>query len=114
MPWQPDDPRQPDAPESGFYAMRLVKKGPEVGALIEHMGQYWLAKINDEWAGEMTEDPQLHDGVQRIWLSGRRIDAQEYEYLLARYHFYKKHEPNHPFANPDKPINRRLMKPIGG
>ena len=112
MAWNCEDQRNPDFPESGFYALRLVKKGPEVGATIACIAGLWMGKINDGEISEPKEDPQLSETVQKVWLFGRKIDAAEYDFLLARYHHYLAHEPSHPFANPDKPINRRLMKPI--
>lgn len=126
MPWIRGDQRNPAEPEEGYYAVRLVKKGPEVGAWIMRTSNYgsplsveegrkscWLALINGE-AGELNEDPELHEGVQKVWLFGRKIDGQEYSFLLERYRWHKQHMPEHPFANPDKPIDLRLMPPIGG
>lgn len=121
MPWDKGELRNPATPEPGFYSMRLVKKGPPVAACIrrtavEHQedSALWYALINGEHTGECDADPELCSGVQRVWLSGKRIDQAEYDFLLARYKFYAAHHPDHPFANPNKPVERRLMPPIGG
>lgn len=115
MAWNREDQRNPDAPEPGFYALRLVKKGPEVGAeiIFDPFTATWSVDINGE-THPPSIDPQLNDQLQQVWLFGRRIDQQEYDFLLARYKHYLAHDPSHPFANPDKAVDRRLMKPIEG
>lgn len=119
MAWIRGEQRDPDKPEPGFYALKLVKKGPEVAARIFKMealfGQYlWGAMIDGEFVGDYVEDPQLQQGVQQIWLFGRKIGLQEYEFMLARAAHAKQHEPNSPWANPRRPIDLRTIKPIGG
>lgn len=107
--------RNPADPEPGFYAVRLVKKGIEVAAKIEVDGGgdcIWAVQINGVGAG-VTNDPALCDPLQQVWLFGRKIDEVEYNYLLARYQHYKAHEPDSPYANPEKPVDRRLMPPMG-
>lgn len=118
MPWIRGDQRNPAEPEPGPYAVKLVKKGPEVAAEIitaEINGEkWWSCIINNVEQLPPNPDPELHEGVQKVWLFGRKIDEQEYTFLLERYRWHKQHMPEHPFANPEKPIDLRLMPPIGG
>jgi hypothetical protein len=128
MAWTRGEQRNPAEPEEGHYAVKLVKKGPEVGAWIVRTSNcfseltvedgrqpLWYALVNGEAVGAMCEDPELHDEVQKIWLFGRKIDKQEYDYLVARYKSYSANWPDHPYANPEKPIDdtaRRMMGPL--
>lgn len=113
MAWTRGEQRNPASPEPGFYALKLVKKGVEVGARILYSEGLWEARINGNLVGELGEDPELLSEVQKIWLFGRKIDVAEYAFLLARYTHAKAHTPGHPFANPDKPVSRRALPPIG-
>lgn len=117
MAWIRGDQRNPAEPEEGYYAVKLVKKGPEVAAYIwsTHIfagERMWECEINGEHKGGHV-DPQLCEAVQQVWLFGRKIDKQEHDFLLSRCAYWKERNPRHPFANPDKPIDLRLMPPIG-
>ena len=113
MVWIRGEQRNPAEPEEGYYAVKLVKKGPAVGARIAHGDGNWYATINGEHKIG-SEDPELNEFVQQVWLFGRKIDKQEYDFLLARCAAYRLNWPDHPYANPEKPIDdlaRRLMGP---
>lgn len=118
MAWVRGEQRNPAEPEEGYYALKLVKKGPEVGAeimtaIIDKV-VWWSCLINGDEQVPPGPDPELHEAVQKIWLFGRKIDKAEYDFLLARYFHYKLLMPDHPYANPEKPIDdtaRRLMGP---
>jgi hypothetical protein len=91
--------------------MRLVAKGWPVPAAItlsEH-GK-WQAVIDGE-PGPESADP-ITAGVDRIWHSGVQIPEHEYQYLLAVKAHALAHEPDHPAANPRKPITTALLRPI--
>jgi hypothetical protein len=118
MAWTRGDQRNPAEPEAGYYALKLVKKGPEVAAQIIREVDYdatrWHVIINGE-VHLPSIDPELNDQVQQVWLFGRKIDDSEYRFLLHRYKHAKDNTPDHPFANPLKPIDdlaRRLMGPL--
>lgn len=117
MAWVRGEQRNPAEPEEGYYAVKLVKKGPEVGAKIirrEDSGLVvWAVVVNYEDACA-SEDPELNGALQQVWLFGRKIDFPEYNYLLERCRFFRLRYPDHPYANPQKPIDdtaRRLMGP---
>lgn len=114
MVWIKGEKRDVDHPEPGFYALRLVRKGPEVASTIECVDGVWRATINGEPDGEDNIDPQIASGVQRVWLWGRYIPESEYRYLLARHRHAVEHDPTSPYANPEKPIDLRAIPVIGG
>jgi len=112
--------RDPGEPEEGYYAIKLVKGGPEVAAEIcagQAVGvplvTIWFAKIDGEISGTFHPDPQLIDSVQQIWLFGRKITEQEYDFMLARARHAKLHDPQSPWANPRKPLDLKSIPPIG-
>ena len=121
MTWVRGEQRDPDKPEEGYYALKLVKGGPEVAACIfrvpatgpEHALYAWHAMADDEQLGITHEDPQLADGVQQVWLFGRRVSQQEYDFMLARARHAKLHDPQSPWANPRKPLDLKSIPPIG-
>lgn len=116
MAWARGEKRDPNTPEEGFFAVRLVKKGVECGAKLVLRGETWTAYVNEELTGTSNDNavPGVYGPIERVWLFGRRIDQAEYYFLIARYRHAKEHDPESVFANPDRPINFRLMKPIGG
>ena len=116
MPWHKED-RSPDRPVPGYFAVKLVKGGVECAAqVIEHEDGTISGLINGEPVADGEEDKTktFPDKLQNIWLFGRVIDKDEYEYLLARLQHYRRHDPLDPRARPHERVNRRLMKPIGG
>ena len=122
MVWVRGEQRDPDKPEEGYYALKLVKGGPEVAACIlrvpseavEHSLYEWGARADDEPLGISHLDPQLANGVQQVWLFGRRISQQEHDFMLARARHAKLHDPQSPWANPRKPLDLKSIPPIGG
>lgn len=119
MAWVRGEQRDPDHPESGCYAVKLVKGGPEVAAKIWHDKRpeegvdIWWATTDGGQSAETHSDPQLNETVQQIWLFGRKIDDLEYDFMLARAAHARQHEPNSPWANPRKPMDLRTIPPIG-
>jgi hypothetical protein len=81
--------RQIDAPEAGLFAMRLVKNGPLVGAMIFMRLGHLAALVNGQPAD-----------VEDVWTSGREITFAEYQRLMA----------NAP-ADPYQPINHASDAP---
>lgn len=85
-------------PEPGFFSLRLVKGGPEVGARIHQGFGIWWASINGVMCGAAAADPVAAAGVFRVWTSGARIDRQAYDALIAN-----------PPASPDQKIDIKTL-----
>jgi len=115
MAWVRGEQRDPDKPEPGYYAVKLVKNGPEVAAKIwrGHLTEGWWATDNDGQSAEIHSDPQLNETLQRIWLFGRKISEEEYSFMIARADHAKRFFPNSPWANPMKPLDLKSIPPIG-
>jgi hypothetical protein len=94
-------PRRIDQPEPGFFKLRLVRKGPWVGARISQGMGLWSATINGQSCGAPHPDPFGAEGVSRIWETGTAITAAAYDALLAS-----------PPATPTLAINLGAMPPI--
>lgn len=108
-----EPPRVVDQPEPGFFLMRLVRRGPKVAARIVHDEHgIWRAHIDGVPQEPGGADPHRARGVLRIWHSGTRCTEQEYLYRLALKAWAMAHDPDHPAANPERPVSLRRMKPI--
>jgi len=108
-------------PRKGFYRSRLIRDGIHVGVMIWHgrpvisgEGQdrspRWCCAVDGfttDDAGELL-DPY---GVWP-WCAGHPISHREYAFLKRRRRWAKQHAPEHPAAQPRRPVDRRAMKPI--
>lgn len=65
-------PRRIDQPRPGFFKMRLVRGGPFVAARIWQEGDALKAHIN-----------AFPADLDRVWLFGREIAADEYKRLMG-------------------------------
>lgn len=91
--------------------MRLVPKGWQVPVqIIRDQDGIWQVIANGE-AREPNSDPILA-GVSRVWESATMIDQAEYDYLIAVRDHARAHDPDHPAADPTKPIRVALLRPI--
>ena len=108
MPWNPTDERNPDSPQPGFYAVKMVKGGVECAAEIGCTDGVWWAKINNNPHGEPSPEPQMATGVQFVWLRARHVTDGEYQFLLARHEWHAQHKPGSPFAEPSKRVDLRF------
>ena len=72
----------------------------------------WAAEVNGERVGNADLDPELADGVMRIWHYADRSTHQEYCYLISLKEWAEKHDKAHPAANPRKPIDLNLHETI--
>ena len=95
-------------PEPGFFLVRLVRKGPVVPARIRHADGMWSALINGEAFGAAS-DPAAAARVFFIWHSGEEITEAEYQRRLIE---SRDAPPDHPLANPDRPIDLTSMPPL--
>lgn len=109
--------RTMNEPQPGLYRMRLVKGGPWVAARIHRTCHCTVnggdASDAHEWRDGCDRFPALQgevDGRSRdpvsIWHSRiERIDEAEYRFLTDAAAWDRKHAPEAPGANPDKPID---------
>lgn len=106
-------------PRPGFFAMRLVKGGAEVGAAIWRGCRCSVnGPEHHHWRETCDRYPPLQaviNGqeapVQRVWESGREIDEAEYEYLTRDAEWARQWAPEDPRAKPDQAADLRKMEP---
>jgi hypothetical protein len=93
-------------PAPGFFRMRFVRGGPDVAARIyrpcpmdletgEALARFYPL------VGEVDGAPA---SVLWIWERGFASNAAEFAYLTARADWARRVAPDHPFANPRRPI----------
>ncbi len=92
--------------------MRLVSRGPWVGARISNVDGKWSACIDGEEKTPRHEDPVLATGVLNIWHSGQEITKAEYKYKVEYAAWAKANKPDDPAANPTKAINLNTLPPV--
>lgn len=108
---------RPLDPAPGFYRTQLAKGAVYVGVKIESNNP-----ARDE-AGDLLEDEILtmtvngrvttdYDAIERRWTWLEPIDEAEYRYLIDTAAYERHHEPDGPFANPDKAVDLRKLPPI--
>ncbi len=104
-------------PAAGYWAMKLAKNAPEVGAAI-----IWVHTTCDpdypEILMERSPFPVGYiNGEVRHWdeiLTRRRreITRQEYEFLLADRQWAASHAPYMPEARPNQAVNLNELQPL--
>lgn len=111
-----------DAPQPGWFRMRLVKGGPTVPARIAYgpqrdpetgleLDRSWL------WHGEINGQPDPNptpaptETVMRIWTSGAPITEAEHDYLAADRAWAAEFAPHLPEANPTRRIDLSALDP---
>lgn len=107
------DPRRIDTPSEGYFVIRLVKGGPPVAARIafDEATGMWQVTINGEPKRPAAE-PWHAESMEKVWAYALMTTEAEYNFLLARAAHAREHDPTHPAANPDEPIDFLAMKPI--
>lgn len=99
-----------DQLREGFYRTRLIRRGLHVGVMI------WFAA--DGW--RVVCDGQTHnaDGTLldpfELWPFVEPISHREFAFLKNRASWAREFAPEHPAANPRRPIDRRKLKPLIG
>ncbi len=108
------NPQTDDTPHCGWFKRRLVKGGPFVPARI------WLVSEVDEETGELLTDEIMQAECNGAfadpwhlwsWVNGHPIPEHEFRYMEALREHAARHEPDHPMADPRKPINN-LTTPL--
>lgn len=116
-------PYRGDTPVAGFYARRLVRKGIEVPAMVwfgqpviegerQDRSPRWCIAIDG--ASDRFDKEQgcrvpldAHD----FWPLGKRVSHTEYAFLRRRARWAREHAPDHPAANPRKPVDLGALPP---
>lgn len=102
-------PRAVDKPEPGFFRLRLIKGGPWVPAQIRRVGTEWhatIAGVLSVYQSELDDScPSDAVAVWRIWHGGKEINEDDYQLMLQRMAWARRDMPDHPAANPDKPVD---------
>ena len=106
-----DQRRRIDAPEPGYFSMRLVHGGWRVPCRIVHDENGWYAVVNGN-AEAPADNPHDAARVSRIWEHGLRIDQPTYDWLIALKAYAETHEPDHPAANVQRAIDPNQLQPI--
>lgn len=113
-------------PPTGFYRVRLVKRGPWVAAEIKLLDDVYTvtdAVFGTTWTGTRAKlsadvDEALVDGrafshpLLRVVLFGEPIDAAEHAYLVARRAWATTHGTDQPEASALVPIDLDAMPPL--
>jgi hypothetical protein len=100
-------PRATDAPEPGFFLMKLVKHGPLVPVAIFHRNGEWSAEIVGQRLPSHP-DPVRAEKVLTIWHYAREtITRDEYVRRLEQ-----AKDPSHPASNPRKPVDLANADPL--
>jgi hypothetical protein len=115
----------PGTPIAGYYAMRLAKGGikvavrvwfgpPTIDGETQDRSPRWCCSVDG-----ITD--KLVDGVRvpldpiddEVWpfCALHPIDQTEFLFLLKRTTWARTESPDHPAANPRKPIDLRKLKP---
>ncbi len=99
-------------PAPGYFRVRLVRKGPWVGArIVRHSDGSWQAMVDGQrYAAAL--DPASAPWVFRIWHSGRSISEHEYLSYLRTKGWAMAHSPDHPAAHPREPVDLTKTPPL--
>lgn len=106
---------QIDQPEAGYYRTRQVRGGPWCAVRIWHgppVDPHTGEELDRAPRWQATIDGREADAMY-LWpyCGGNRIDEAEYNYLMATSAYAKQHAPDHPAADPMKPIDHMHIKP---
>lgn len=98
-------------PTPGFYLVRLVRKGPFVGASITHDDAGWSCMLDGVHAGPVA-DPVMLDDVEKIHTYGRMTSQAEVQFRIGVARWAQIHQPEHPAANPRRAVDVDTFTPI--
>lgn len=117
MPKRP--PRPIDQITPGHYRVRLARRGPWVGALIEvtkgtisvvvdgypHNETWELADLAEITTAAVIDGEAFRHPLLRVAWFGEEIEEADYRHLLAVSRWAREHRPKHPAANPERPVD---------
>lgn len=98
-------------PEEGWWLVRVTKGGAFVPARIvyERPADPWfpdndMSERSGEWRAYIGDRECAH--WDEVWLRrGTPISQAEFEHQMDRRRFWADHEPEHPLAVPEKPVD---------
>lgn len=110
-------------PEPGYFAYRMRKGAPEVAAQITHeptrdpesgepLDRSWLFAAKIDFEDDPDPSPTPTERVMRVWLHGRRISRDDYDYLLKDAEWCRAYAPDEPRASPRQAADLRKMRPL--
>lgn len=97
-------------PTPGFYLVRLVRGGPQVGASITHDETGWSCQIDGVHSGPVA-DPVLLEDIEKIHTYGRFTTEAEVKFRLGLKRYDEIYRPNSPAANPRRAIDPATFIP---
>jgi hypothetical protein len=106
-----------DRPQPGTYWTRLVRNGPRVPVMICVM-----AAVDPETNEPLDRSPTMlclvagedrTADIMDIWTrcAGNQITADDYHLMMAQMSWAIEHAPDHPDANPRRPVDVRKTPP---
>src|SRR6266567_9140213 len=99
-----EPPRRSHTPEPGYYLRRIVRGGPWIGCQITFEPAEGYRVMQDgRWEGPSHEPwtlPLMHDVA-----FAKRSTRTEVEYRIGIKRWSEIYAPDHPAANPRKPID---------
>lgn len=112
-------PRRIDQIEPGYFRLRLVRNGPWIAAEISIENGMIVIRQDGEIEGEPLHPDALADLITEATIEGeafrhpiircawfgQRITEAEFLHLLRTSRWAKANNPDHPAANPTKPID---------
>lgn len=102
------------APQPGFWAMKLAKRGVEVGACIRweetkhEPGEPANAMERSRFLAAFINGKPV--ALHEVWhRRGRAIDVAEYRRLVADRAWARQHAPHLPEAEPSRPVDLETL-----
>lgn len=101
----PQPPRISDQPRPGFYTLRLVRRGPWVGAeIIQHEDGRWSVMLDGDVQGP-SEDPWRLSFMEKVHYGGHYSTREEVQYRIGLRRWAMLYAPRHPAANPKRSLD---------
>lgn len=122
----PREPRPIHTVTPGYYRHRLVMRGPWVAAEIALIGDLVMISVDggpaipsirvgelaDTVVSEVAAGGAFRHPLLRVLWFGEAITGSEYRHMLRTSEWARRSAPDHPAANPHKPIDINII-PIG-